>query len=88
MSKCDAIIIEAGIGGHPFRGTVPRSIWGFMSSPTPMETVEKYIPGPRQNARWTNVMGVDQMDKMLGEDGAGIGIGQIAGQCTENEGYL
>jgi prolycopene isomerase len=48
-----------------------------------LETVEKYIPGLRQNARWTHVTRVDQMDKMLGEEGAGIGIGQVVGQCGD-----
>jgi prolycopene isomerase len=45
-----------------------------------LETTEKYIPGLRKNARWTHGMSSLQLDKMLGEQGAGIGIGQIAGQ--------
>jgi phytoene dehydrogenase-like protein len=48
-----------------------------------LNTVEKYIPGLRKNARWINVMSSSQMDKMLGENGAGIGIGQTAGQCGD-----
>ncbi len=46
-----------------------------------LNTAEKYIPGLRKNARWTHGMSSSQLDKMLGEQGAGIGIGQIAGQC-------
>ena len=48
-----------------------------------LNTAEKYIPGLRENVRWINVMGVTELEKMLGEEGAGIGIGQTAGQCGE-----
>ncbi len=48
-----------------------------------INTAEKYIPGLRENARWINIMGVNDLDNMVGEEGAGIGIGQMAGQCGE-----
>ncbi len=48
-----------------------------------LNTAEKYIPGLRENIRWINIMGVTELENMLGEEGAGIGIGQIAGQCGD-----
>ncbi|MBN1613243.1 MAG: NAD(P)/FAD-dependent oxidoreductase [Deltaproteobacteria bacterium] len=48
-----------------------------------IETARKYIPNLRDDALWTNTMTVDQLDKMVGESGAGIGIGQRPGQCGD-----
>lgn len=48
-----------------------------------LETAEKYIPGLRQNALWINTMSRNELDNMMGEGGAGIGIGQTAGQCGD-----
>jgi len=49
-----------------------------------LKTAEKYIPGLRENTMWLSAMSRNELGKMVGEDGAGIGIGQIAGQCGDN----
>ena len=48
-----------------------------------LETAGKYIPGLRQNALWINTMSRNELKNMMGEDGAGIGIGQTASQCGD-----
>ncbi len=48
-----------------------------------LNTTETIIPGLRQHALWTNTMTPDDLNNMLGEEGAGIGIAQMVGQVGD-----
>jgi len=48
-----------------------------------LNTAETIIPGLRQHAMWVNTMTAEDLDNMLGEDGAGIGIAQMVGQVGD-----
>ena len=69
-----------------------------MSSPMPLETpreyseaimeamldtLEKYVPHLREHTLWVSTMPIHGLDRIAGENGAGIGIGQMPGQCGE-----
>lgn len=48
-----------------------------------IDTAEKYIPGIREHILWKETMNLDSLAKYAGEEGAGIGIGQIPGQVGD-----
>lgn len=48
-----------------------------------VNTAEKYIPGLRDHILWQETMNLDSMAKYAGEEGAGIGIGQMPGQVGQ-----
>lgn len=63
----------------------PETVRGMNKEVTEaiLDTAEKYVPGMRKHAMWVNTMGTNELEKMLGENGAGIGIAQIVGQCGD-----
>ena len=48
-----------------------------------LNSTEKIIPGLREHTTWVNTMTWDDLDNMLNEEGAVIGIGQTADQCGD-----
>lgn len=48
-----------------------------------MRTAEKYIPNLREHILWIEDLGRAGLEKMLGETGVGIGIGQWPGQVED-----
>jgi len=48
-----------------------------------VRTAETIIPGLREHIIWVNTMTPDDLENMFGEDGAAIGIAQMAGQVGD-----
>jgi phytoene dehydrogenase-like protein len=69
--------------GSPFDPATLNVTWKDLKNAM-LDTAEKYIPGLREHAIWIDSMTPPLLDHLAGEKGAGIGIGQIVGQCGDN----
>ena len=68
--------------GSPFDPATLNVTWKDLKNAM-LDTAEKYIPGLREHAIWIDSMTPPHLNHLAGEDGAGIGIAQIVGQCGD-----